>query len=505
MPMAAATATDAGFESISPIVGSGASCASLLTHSTMSAITAGSGAVFGLQLPIQTLTETVADPWEASASVADLVAIARRCDERGFGFVGVCDHVAIPDDDYAKHMTTTWYDTVATLGFLAAHTRQIRLLSTIWVAAYRHLLGDWQPYLYRTADYGKTWTRLTTGSNGIPSDDPTRVVREDPSREGLLYAGTEFGLFLSFDDGATWQPFQQNLPITPVTDIVVHQKDLALSTMGRSFWILDELSPLHQLPATPADAPAHLFAPRDPLRLRYAGGSGFGLGVSARDPSDPEYPPPGMYLDYTVARAPSGAVALEVLDRAGQLLRRFSSDAPGDRLPKTTGHHRFRWDFALPGPWDANPERSGRQGPWVVPGPYQARLTVGDWTATTRFRLLPDPRVVRDGVTQLDLEQQLATAVAARELVSDVRRLAKEVAEARKQADTPALAGLAATLTADSTRYPTPRLVEQTGFLYNMTNQADQRLGKDVTDRLVELKGLITKARAEFEAARRGG
>ncbi|MBK7952484.1 MAG: LLM class flavin-dependent oxidoreductase, partial [Deltaproteobacteria bacterium] len=106
----------------------------------MAAISRGGEPVFGLQLPIQTLSASVADAWESTASVADLVAIARRCDERGYGFVGVCDHVAIPDDDYAKHMTTTWYDTVATLGFLAAHTRHVRLVSTVWIAAYRHPL-----------------------------------------------------------------------------------------------------------------------------------------------------------------------------------------------------------------------------------------------------------------------------------------------------------------------------------------------------------------------------
>ncbi len=393
-----------------------------------------------------------------------------------------------------------------------------------YFAAYRYLLGDWRPFIYRTTDYGATWTRLTSGSNGIPADHPTRVVREDPSREGLLYAGTEFGFFVSFDDGVTWQAFQQNLPVTPVTDLVVHRKDLVVSTMGRSFWILDDLSPLHQLPATPADAPAHLFTPRDALRLRYASSGGFGLGVGSRDAGDPEYPAPGMYFDYTLTREPSGEVTLDVLDGTGKLLRRFSSEALGERdqppaqpgmrrpslervgtprLPRTAGHHRFRWNFALAGPWDANPQRAGRQGPWVVPGGYQVRLTVGDWTATRRFRVLPDPRVVRDGVTQLDLEHQLATALAARDLVDDVRGLATEVADARKQADNPALTALAAKLTADSTRYPTPRLVEQTAFLYGMTNQADQRLGKDVTDRLVELRGLIAKARAEFVAARR--
>lgn len=113
----------------------------------------------------------------------------------------------------------------------------------------RDQLGDWKPYIYKTLDYGKTWTLLTTGTNGIPEGFPTRTVREDPEQEGLLFAGTEYGLFISFNDGATWQSFQENLPITPVTDIKVYRKNeiLILSTMGRSFWIMDNISSLHQV------------------------------------------------------------------------------------------------------------------------------------------------------------------------------------------------------------------------------------------------------------------
>ncbi|HET9012245.1 MAG TPA: hypothetical protein VFN38_10560, partial [Gemmatimonadaceae bacterium] len=122
-----------------------------------------------------------------------------------------------------------------------------RRAGAAYVAVVRYLLGDFSPYIYKTEDYGRSWTRLTTGANGIPADAPTRVVREDPDRPGLLYAGTEFGMYLSFDDGAHWRPFQLNLPITPVTDIRVHRQDLVLSTQGRSFWILDDLTPLHQM------------------------------------------------------------------------------------------------------------------------------------------------------------------------------------------------------------------------------------------------------------------
>src|SRR5262245_49245023 len=139
-----------------------------------------------------------------------------------------------------------------------------------YYAVYRWLLGDYEPYIYRTDDYGNTWTRLTNGKNGIPADWPTRVVREDPNRQGLLYAGTEFGLFISFDNGSHWQPFQLNLPNVPVTDIKIHRQDLIVSTQGRAFWIIDNLSSLYQLtPQVTANA-VHLYKPRDGYRTRVA-------------------------------------------------------------------------------------------------------------------------------------------------------------------------------------------------------------------------------------------
>ncbi|HET8786661.1 MAG TPA: hypothetical protein VFM38_13565, partial [Candidatus Limnocylindrales bacterium] len=202
-----------------------------------------------------------------------------------------------------------------------------------YYAVYCYLLGDFKPYIWRTNDYGKSWTLLTDGKNGIPADYPTRVVREDPDREGLLYAGTEFGMFISFDDGATWRAFQQNLPATPITDIKVHHKDLVLSTQGRAFWILDDLTPLHQAATTvdaPTSRPAYLFAPRIAYRSRYRGSFG-GVESNRGDPSDPQYPPSGAMVDYWLGAVPSGPVTLEVLDAAGTVLRRFSSEGAGER------------------------------------------------------------------------------------------------------------------------------------------------------------------------------
>ena len=169
-----------------------------------------------------------------------------------------------------------------------------------------------------------TQTLLTSGTNGIPADEPTRVVREDPDRAGLLYAGTEFGVYLSFNDGRSWQSFQRNLPNTPITDLKVHQKDVVISTQGRAFWIMHNVSPLHELSDAVARAQAHLFTPREAYRMRY--NTGFGGLESARDnSSDPEYPAAGAVVDYWFASAPSGEVTLDVLDARGGVVRRFSS------------------------------------------------------------------------------------------------------------------------------------------------------------------------------------
>ena len=166
-----------------------------------------------------------------------------------------------------------------------------------------------QPYIYRTDDYGKTWTRLTDGKNGIPADWPTRVVREDPDREGLLYAGTEFGMFISFDNGAHWQPFQLNLPNVPVTDIKVHHKDLIVSTQGRAFWILDNLSSLHQLTSPMKTSDVQLFKPRDGYRTRVS-------------PSNL-----GPVVEYYLPNQPTEPVIIEILDMNGAVLNSYNSDA----------------------------------------------------------------------------------------------------------------------------------------------------------------------------------
>jgi photosystem II stability/assembly factor-like uncharacterized protein len=403
-----------------------------------------------------------------------------------------------------------------------------------YIAVYRYLMGDFAPYIYRTDDYGKSWTRLTDGNNGIPADDPTRVVREDPSRAGLLYAGTEFGVYVSFDNGGHWQPFQLNLPVTPVTDIAVHRKDLVLATQGRSFWILDDLTPLHQWSDAIAAADAHLFKPRAAYRMHYrAKGSMFGPDHAG---SAPQYPPPGAMIDYYFAKVPRGKVTLEILDAAGKTVRRFTEAPAGDdahtagkgkaeaatasqdkrkddhglyrtaSLPVHQGINRFIWDFTYPPPRGEKTSKGHRptRGPMAVPGSYSVRLTITrpedarTWTETQPLIVKADPRSIRDGVTVADMQQQFEHNMRVRDLLSDVNLAVKRIEDARAKlkdatgaADKEKLRKLdviAAKLETPKVRYSEPELQGNIAYLYGMTRGADQKVGRDAIERYQTLR-----------------
>jgi photosystem II stability/assembly factor-like uncharacterized protein len=422
-----------------------------------------------------------------------------------------------------------------------------RRAQTAYYAVLCYLLGDFRPYLWKTDDYGATWTLLTSGTNGIRPDEPTRVVREDPDRAGLLYAGTEFGMYVSFDGGKQWRPFQLNLPATPVTDIKVHHKDLVLSTQGRAFWILDDLTPLHQLSDAAAASSATLFTPRDAYRMRYR--ASFGGEESSRQASgDPEYPPPGAMIDYWLGAPREGAAALvasiDILDSAGTVVRSFSSrprdttsatnaanavprDSGGryrlatrvsaadagvntTRLTAQPGLNRFVWDLAWPGPWDASGRRSRRNGPLAAPGRYTVRLRVGDSTYTRPLVLREDPRVVRDGVTPAVLRETLAHELRVRDLVSEVNS-AVAILQAEKKrlgtnatgaaADTVArLDALERTLVTPPVRYSQPALQSHIQYLYSATLGADQQVGRDAIERYRVLRKELDAAVAELRA-----
>ncbi len=388
---------------------------------------------------------------------------------------------------------------------------------TAYVALYRYLLGDFAPYIYRTDDFGKTWTRLTDGKNGIAADEPTRVVREDPDRAGLLYAGTEFGMYISFDNGERWQSFRLNLPATPVTDIKLTRKDLVLSTQGRSFWILDNLTPLHQLKDEIASLPVFLFAPREAVRTPPRGGGGLG------GRSGVQYPLAGAAIDYYLASAPASEITLDILDGSGNLVRKFTSAgsgtedrtaeadaAPADdeeggfrvrsgptRLDKSAGMHRFTWDLRYPGPWMNNARPEGPNGPVAVPGKYTLRMTAGSWSATQPLTVVEDPRVNRDNVTIADLREQYAHNIRVRDLVSDANKAVARVRAAQaKLRDSSGGAGdtltklneLASHLITPSIRYSKPELMTHIAYLYTLTNSTDQKVGRDAVERYEALR-----------------
>lgn len=381
----------------------------------------------------------------------------------------------------------------------------------------RFQLGDWKPYIYKTEDFGQSWTLLSDGSNGIPADYPVRVVREDPSREGLLYAGTEFGLFISFNDGKDWMPFQQNLPVTPISDMKVHQQDLVISTMGRSFWIFDNLSALHQLPTDLTLSEVKLFSPRDAYRMRYGGG--FRLttdGVS--------YPAPALTIDYYLPEKTTEDIWLEILDQEDKVIQRFSSGNPeesqkdgepsmstGFFLPKgnpkldnTKGLHRFNWNMRHPGATSGSGRSRG--GPVVTPGKYTLRMKLGQKQWEEKALIKIDPRVEAAGVTQGELKEQESLALKlvdlqneSRQLRDEIKQRKIEIGKAMKEAlekkeqqrlikEKEALEAKEIQLVTAEGRYQTPMLIDQINYLSSMLNRADQKPGKDAVDRYQELR-----------------
>ena len=315
-----------------------------------------------------------------------------------------------------------------------------------YVAVYNYRMDDWRPYVFRTDDRGATWTQLTDGRNGIPLDRPVRVVREDPEREGLLYAGTEFGMYVSFDDGAHWQTLQLNLPVTPITDLAVHRNDLVVATQGRSFWILDDVSPLHQLREVGADAPAHLFAPRDAYRTDVGG---------YRGGRAPEKPPQGATIYYTLASAPADSLSVEILGADGSVLRTYTrrdegeedegedkdeNDAPKtefrarrDSMPAKAGSNRLVWDLKALGPRVLNGSVMSlgyTGGAWVAPGTYRVRLRVGSWSAEQELLVRADPRL---DVTLADLQEQHAATLRVRDMVSETHEAIRSIRVTRVQ------------------------------------------------------------------------
>ena len=290
--------------------------------------------------------------------------------------------------------------------------------NTAYIAVDRHRLEDYRPYIYKTDDGGAHWTAI---ANGIPNGSFVNAVRADPKVRGLLYAGTERGMYVSFDDGAHWQPLQRNLPVTSVRDIDVHDGDLVIGTHGRSMWIMDDIEPLREMARAVASGGNYLFAPRTTIRFRRAGGVGGGVADEGTpiQPDDPQAPNPplGMYIDYYLHGAPSTPVVIEIVGPHGALMRRYSSATKPNYIDPSTqeiaprwipapvivdtdpGAHRFVWDFTA--------HHDG--GPLAPPGTYTVRLQVGGVTYSRTVALIRDPRI---DVTDAQLWEQYDLSMA---------------------------------------------------------------------------------------------
>ena len=294
-----------------------------------------------------------------------------------------------------------------------------------YLAATMYKSDDLRPYLYRTADYGRSWTAITTG---IAADHFTRVVRADPRRQGLLYAGTERGVYVSFDDGDRWQPMQGNLPVVPVTDLAVKEDDLVVATQGRSFWVLDDLTPLHQLTTEVARADRHLFTPRPAVRTD--------AGWVDNPVTAGENPPAGVVIPYLL-RAPvdSAATALRILDGNGRVIRTFTPGAKeaGDRMPVKRGMNRLVWNMRYP-----NAETfpgmimwfGGTEGPMAAPGRYAARLVTGRDSVEVPVSIVKDPY---SAASAEDLQAQLDFLLGVRDKLSETHRAIAGIRTTRSQ------------------------------------------------------------------------
>jgi len=319
--------------------------------------------------------------------------------------------------------------------------------ATAYVAVDRHKLDDIRPYIFKTSDRGRSWARLDAG---LPDGAFVHAVREDPAKRGLLYAATETGAFVSFDDGAHWQSLQLNLPQSPLHDLAVAGDDLVVATHGRSFWILEDVTPLRQIAADSPAPAVQLYSPEAAHRLYYPD------QVDTRRPAGVN-PPAGALIDYYLSAQPSGEVTIDIVDAAGNSVRHLSSAAAAkeqqppewpdqviasNTLPKAPGMNRFVWDLRyddpvqIPGAFYAG---LAPRGPIALPGIYTVKLSVDGQSQSVPLQLLRDPRVKGP---EEDLRRKFALSVevwhdmdALHRAVNDIRAVEAKVATLHKKLD----------------------------------------------------------------------
>lgn len=326
----------------------------------------------------------------------------------------------VGSDDGRVHLTrddgTTWTDITPKAMPARGTVNRIEVSphdpGRAFLAVQRYREDDQAPYIFRTDDYGQSWQLLTDGRNGIPARHWVRVVREDPEQRGLLYAGTEFGVYVSFSDGARWQRLQRNLPVSPVTDLKVHRGDLVISTQGRSFWVLDDITPLRELMRAAAVDVVRLIPSRPAAR-----GVG-GAPLREVDLTLPDDLPHGALLHYALSHEVA-TLAVELRDLEGTVLRRWTGDSANARAsgprtaPRTRGLHRVVWDLR-----GAGPRGGGGQGVKMPPGAYTLHVVADGVVREQRIEVIGNPAAPE--ITRADYEQQYAVSVAVRDTISTI-------------------------------------------------------------------------------------
>jgi hypothetical protein len=378
---------------------------------------------------------------------------------------------------------------------------------TAYIAVDAHKLDDFRPYIFKTSDFGKSWSKII---GGLPDNSYVHAVREDPARKGLLYAGTETGVWVSFNDGANWQSLQTNLPTSPIHDLIIHNDDLIVATHGRSFWILDDITPLRQLSPSISGEPAHLFAPSSVFRSR--------LGHRERRRfAMAENPPQGAAVYYWLKEKPKEAIKVEILDEQGKTLRWLSStfkkeaeepkefdedqDPDITHIPAEAGLNLFVWDLRGQLPMNIHGaiyDNGKPTGPLLLPGKYKIQLTAGGKTYTAPIEIKIDPRIktsaedlrkqyefmsrLRDREDEMnkailgtrDLNSQLQALEKRLGSSKETKALAEHAAELRKKikAIEEELIQVNATAQEDEANYPV-KLNSKFGYLSGVTDSAD--------------------------------
>ncbi len=394
--------------------------------------------------------------------------------------------------------------------------------ATAYVAATMYKHDDYKPYLYKTSDYGKTWKKIT---NGIPDSAFTRVVREDPNKRGLLYAGTETGLYLSFDDGANWQSMQFNLPVVPITDLAIHkrEKELVAATQGRAFWIFDDLPMLHQVMDAggfKVISDTRLFKPKEGYRM--PGGGGFQLPATATVGKNPAG---GVVVYYSLKAKPTTDVVIEFFDANGKSVRKFTGRLPrpgtggggsatpaqpaagegegfggpaATPVPTDAGLNRFVWDMRyteavrFPGMilWSGE-----TRGPKVAPGTYQVKLTVDGATLTETFEVRSDPRLT---TTAAEYAKQLDLSLKIRDKLNETHNAIISIRDVKKQVDDLVKrVGSQSKPISDTGTALNKRLTEVEEALYQTKNQSSQdplNFPIRLNNKLAALGGVVSQA-----------